>query len=70
MVGLPPRLVVPDEVVAEKRAAAAQQAQMAQQMQMMQVGADAAAKGSQAIKNVSSAGVDVNQVVKPGAKGQ
>lgn len=70
MVGVPPRLIVPDEVVAEQRAARAQQQQQMMQMQMMQVGADAASKGSQAIKNVSSAGVDVNQVVKPGGGGQ
>lgn len=56
LVGVSPKLIIPDEVVAEiRQQRAAQQAEQQQQAQMMGL-ADAAAKGSTAIKNVADAG--------------
>ena len=52
MQGIAPNLIRSDEDVAQLRQQRAQQQQAAQIMAMMQQGADAAAKGSQAMKNM------------------
>lgn len=56
MQGIAPNLMRSDEEVAGLREERAQQQQMAQMMAMVQQGADAAAKGSQAVKNVMPQG--------------
>jgi hypothetical protein len=56
MQGIAPNLMRSDEEVAQRRADRAQQQQMAQMLAMMQQGADAAAKGSVAAKNMQPQG--------------
>lgn len=65
MVGVPPRLILPDEVVAQKRQERAAKQQQAEQMAMMEAAATAAEKGSKAVKNVASSGTDVDSIVNP-----
>jgi hypothetical protein len=56
MQGVPPKLIRSDEEVAAMRQARAQQMQQAQMMQMMQAGAEVAATGAKAVKDVAGAG--------------
>ena len=52
LLGTPPNLILADDELAEKREARQQQQQQMQAMAMAQQGAEAAAKGTQAIRNV------------------
>ena len=52
LLGTPPNLILADDELAEKRQARQQQQQQMQAMAMAQQGAEAAAKGTQAIRNV------------------
>jgi hypothetical protein len=52
MQGIPPNLMRSDEEVAQMRADRAKQQQVQQQLALLQQGADAAAAGSQAVKNM------------------
>jgi hypothetical protein len=63
MLGVPPKIVVSDDQVAEIRAQRAEMEQQHMQMQQAQAGADVANTGAQAAKVLSEADTEGNNVL-------
>jgi hypothetical protein len=63
MLGVPPKIVVSDDQVAEIRAQRAEMEQQHMQMQQAQAGADVANTGAQAAKVLSEADTEGNNIL-------